>query len=85
MEFSYVEGTNPEFSFQIDNQTKITGNSSTPPSAVAAPQTLFLGARASSTNYAYMRWADLIIFKRVLTPYERQNIQAYMKTRYGLI
>jgi hypothetical protein len=32
-----------------------------------------------------MRWADLIIFKRVLTQYERQNVQAYIRTRYGLL
>jgi hypothetical protein len=46
--------------------------------------TLTIGAQVGGATPVYMRIADVLIFYRRLTPYERQQVREYIAARYGI-
>jgi hypothetical protein len=46
--------------------------------------TLRLGAFVTGTFIAKMRWCETLIYKRILTDYERQIVREYIRDRYGI-
>lgn len=64
--------------------TASTSSTADPPT-LTANKTLRLGGNTGATPYrANMRWAELLIFMRVLSGDERQIVREYIAARYGI-
>lgn len=83
-EFSYYEGVTPEWFISTTGNTVKAGASDNPPSASGPSATLYLGAQGGGGVPMNMRFADLILFNRRLTIYERQQVLEYIQRRYGI-
>jgi hypothetical protein len=83
--FSYQEALSPEYALRVRNGAtySMTGSSATAPGANNPVVTLQLGRRGNGANPMNGRWADLLVFNRVLSSAERAMVQSYILARYG--
>lgn len=84
-DFSYSEAGQPKYALSQLDGTVVTSGASVGAPATTNPQTsLRLGARADAGLGARMRWAETLVFDRVLSEADRQRVREYLAARYGL-
>ena len=84
-EFSYREDDYPEgFGIIKSGVTPVLASATVPP--IVDPSGTFRlgGGTSAGSAPAHCRIADVIIFSRRLTPYERQQVLEYIQTRYAI-
>jgi hypothetical protein len=74
----------PDGTFTNRSATVTSANYGSAVSAANPTGTLRLGAAVDGSKLGAMRWAELLIFKRVLQSSERSTVMSYFQFEYGI-
>lgn len=81
-EFTHATASTPDGTLTTKT-TAVTANYASAPSAIGPDGTFRLGAMRNNTQRMVARWAETLLFSRVLTAAERQTVRDYILVRYG--
>ena len=87
----YISGGSDGGTLQINLDTanavsgNIGNNGTSGSGSNSQPSTLHVGVNGTNNNwYANCRYAEIIIFDKVLTAYEKEQLYGHLKTKWGL-
>lgn len=80
----YASASTPQYSVALKEVVGASGTPTGAPSVAAASGAFMLAAATDGQFPGFFRWAEALIFKRVLSSADRAQVRAYLSARYAL-
>lgn len=84
LNFMHATARAPQYALIRSGEAVFTANYTAAATNTGPAQIFALGANPNGTNPATFTFGEVLMFDRVLTPYERQLVREYIQDRYGI-